>query len=59
MFKLSDKENKIIELIGKGLQNGEIADRLGLTRGTVGQYIHNLCRVTGARNRIELYNMLK
>lgn len=58
-MKLSKNETKIIALIGKGKKNREIAEILNLKEGSVAQYIYNLCRVTGATNRIELFNKLK
>lgn len=49
----------LVEMIGNGMTNSEIAVGLGITKASVGVYIHNLCRIVGARNRIELFNKLK
>lgn len=56
---LTDKELKIIELIGKAKTNKEIAEIIGIKDTSVAVYIHNLCRLTGACNRIDLFNKLK
>jgi DNA-binding CsgD family transcriptional regulator len=53
---LTEKESKIIELIGQGKTNKEIAAEIGIKHTSVAVYIHNLCRYIGARNRIDLYN---
>lgn len=58
-YKLSKKETMLVEMIGNGMTNSEIAVGLGITKASVGVYIHNLCRIVGARNRIELFNKLK
>lgn len=55
-MKLTDKEKKIISLIGKALTNNEIAKRVGIKSTSIGVYIYNMCRICGAKNRIDLYN---
>lgn len=57
--KLTEKEQKIVELIGKAKTNKEIAEVLGIKDTSVAVYIHNLCRFVGASNRIDLFNKLK
>ena len=51
---LSASELDLLELVGLGLRNREIADRLGFTEGTVKTYLHALFKKTGTRNRTEL-----
>ena len=55
-MKLSKKEIEIIKLIGLGKTNDEIAEKIGVKKNTVTQYIYNLTRIFDVRNRIELYN---
>ena len=55
---LREKEKKIVQLIGQGKTNKEIAQMLKLKDTSVAQYIYNMCRLAGAGNRIELYNLL-
>ena len=59
MKKFTEREQNIIYLIGKGFTNKEIAEAMGISKNTVGMYIYNLCRIAGAKNRIELFNTLK
>ena len=59
MHKLTEKERLLVDLIGQGMTNSEIADVLGIKVTSVGVYIHNLSRLVGAKNRIDLYNKLK
>jgi DNA-binding NarL/FixJ family response regulator len=51
--KLSPREQQILELIGTGCSNQEIADRLHLSENTVKHYITPLLRKLGVRNRTE------
>ena len=55
---LREKEKKIVQLIGQGKTNKEIAQALKLKDTSVAQYIYNMWRLGGAGNRIELYNLL-
>lgn len=55
-MKLTQKEIEIVKLIGQGKTNDEIAQKIGVKKNTVTQYIYNLTRILDVRNRIELYN---
>ena len=55
-MKLSEKEKRIIQLIGEAKTNREIAKIIGVKETSVGVYICNLCRMTDSKNRIDLYN---
>lgn len=55
-MKLSEKEKRIIQLIGEAKTNREIAEVIGVKETSVGVYISNLCRMTDSKNRIDLYN---
>jgi DNA-binding CsgD family transcriptional regulator len=51
--RLTPREQQIIELMGIGHSNQEIADHLGLSENTVKHYITPLLRKLGVRNRTE------
>jgi two-component system, NarL family, nitrate/nitrite response regulator NarL len=50
---LSYREQQILSHVSKGLTNREIADRLGLTVGTIKHYVTQLFRKMNVRNRLE------
>ena len=45
--ELSRREYQVCDLLVKGLQDREIARRLGIAHGTVRQYLRNACRKFG------------
>ncbi len=48
---LSEREIEILRLVADGRSNGEIADALSHTEGTVKQYIKTITMKLGARGR--------
>jgi len=50
---LTEREQQILRLVGKGLSNQEIAGKLGLRENTVKHYVTPLLRKLGVRNRTE------
>jgi two-component system, NarL family, nitrate/nitrite response regulator NarL len=50
---LSEREGQIFRLMGEGLTNQEIAERLGLRENTVKHYITPMMQKLGVRNRTE------
>ena len=50
---LTQRERQIFELLGEGLSNQEIADRVGLTENTIKHYMTPLLHKLGVRNRTE------
>lgn len=52
--ELTERERQIFDLLGEGLSNADIAERLGLSLNTVKHYITPLLHKLGARNRIEV-----
>lgn len=52
--KLSDRETQVMTLCAQGLSNGEIAQQLYLSEGTVKTHLHNVYRKLGLAGRAEL-----
>lgn len=50
---LSVREKQILDLLGEGLSNNDIAGRLELTENTIKHYITSLLQKLGVRNRTE------
>jgi DNA-binding NarL/FixJ family response regulator len=50
---LSDRERKVLELLGQGLSNRQIADEVYLAEKTVKNYVSNLLRKLDLRSRAE------
>jgi len=51
---ISHSEIQIISCVGKGYTNKEIAEKLGLTEGTVRNYISSVLQKTGFHNRTQI-----
>jgi DNA-binding NarL/FixJ family response regulator len=56
---LTDRERGILELVGEGLTNREIADRLFLSEKTVKHYMTNVLEKLHVRNRVQAALLLK
>ncbi len=52
---LTDRERDVLRLVGDGLPNREISERLHLAEGTVRNYLSSAIVKLGARNRTEAY----
>lgn len=50
---LTDRERQVLRLAGEGLSSTRIARTLGLSAGTVRNYLSEAIAKTGARNRVE------
>jgi two-component system response regulator DesR len=50
---LTDRERQVLRLAGDGLASGDIAAKLGLSEGTVRNYLSEAISKLGATNRVE------
>jgi two-component system, NarL family, response regulator DesR len=50
---LTDRERQVLRLAGDGLASGDIASQLGLSEGTVRNYLSDAIGKLGAGNRVE------
>lgn len=56
---LNDRERQVLRLAGEGLKSADIADRLGLSHGTVRNYLSEAISKLGTENRIEAYRIAR
>ena len=56
---LSDRERQVLRLAGEGVAASDIAQRLGLSHGTVRNYLSEIIGKLGVSNRIEAYRMAR
>ena len=52
----SAREMEIIVLVGDGLTNQEIAEKLTISKRTVDNHVSNMFTKTGSKNRVALLN---
>ena len=57
--KLTPRERDIVDLVGRGLRNREVAERLHMTEGTIKVYLHSIYQKLGVSNRTELSLILR
>lgn len=50
---LSEREHEVLQLLGVGFSNRQIADTLVITLGTAKWHVHNILGKLGARNRTQ------
>jgi len=51
---LTRREAELVRLVGRGLRNREIAERLSIGEGTVKAHLHNVFRKLGVETRVAL-----
>lgn len=56
---LNERERKVLRLAGEGRSAGEIAEQLGLSHGTVRNYLSECIGKLGVGNRIEAYRLAR
>jgi two-component system, NarL family, response regulator DesR len=56
---LNDRERQVLRLAGDGMSAPEMAGRLGLTQGTVRNYLSEAIGKLGVSNRIEAYRLAR
>ena len=56
---LNDRERQALRLAGEGLSSAEIATRMGLSQGTVRNYLSEAIGKLGVGNRIEAYRLAR
>lgn len=52
--RLTRRERQVMELLGRGYANRDIAEALGLREGTIRIYVHRVIRQLGMRNRVDV-----
>jgi len=55
--RLTQRELAMLRMVGKGLPNRRIGERLFVTEGTVKVHLHNIYKKTGAEGRLALVRM--
>ncbi len=58
-YSISAREREVARLLLTGLRYGEIGEKLFISVKTVKTHVHRLYEKTGARNRMELANLLR
>ncbi|KAF1686726.1 DNA-binding response regulator [Pseudoxanthomonas broegbernensis] len=56
---LNERERQVLRLAGEGRSSGEIAAHLGLSQGTVRNYLSEAIGKLGVGNRIEAYRLAR
>jgi DNA-binding NarL/FixJ family response regulator len=56
---LSTREREVLLLVAKGLQNKEVADRLGLSTETVKKHMRNIYQKLHVQNKVEAVNKFR
>jgi len=56
---LTDRERQVLRLAGEGQSSGDIASNLGLSEGTVRNYLSEAISKLGAGNRVEAARMAR
>lgn len=54
LAELTDREREVLALVGQGLNNGEIAERLVISKATSRTHVSHIMTKVGARDRAQL-----
>ena len=54
VVKLTPREREIVDMVAEGLRNRTIAQRLGISEGTVKLHLHHVYEKLGVTGRVEL-----
>jgi len=54
--RLTEREQELVALIGEGLSNNEIAQRLHISTHTVKSHVHNVLEKLALRTRLQISN---
>lgn len=57
--KLTPRERSIVHMVGDSFRTSAIADRLGISEGTVKVHLHNAYQKLGVSSRVEIALMLR
>ena len=57
--KLTPRERSIVQMVGDNLRTRVIADRLGISEGTVKVHLHNAYEKLGVGSRVEIVLMMR
>lgn len=57
-FRLTVRDLQVVVRIGRGQSNRTIAEALGLSEGTVKNYVHRVYEIVGVRSRTQLVALL-
>jgi len=58
-YGLTEREQEIIRFIAKGLSNGQISERLFLSKGTVKNYVSSIYHKLDVKDRIEAITKIR
>jgi DNA-binding NarL/FixJ family response regulator len=56
--ELSEREQEVLELLGSGFRNKEVADKLAISVSTVKSHVHNIYEKLHVTSRIEAVNKI-
>jgi DNA-binding NarL/FixJ family response regulator len=59
LLALTARQREILELVGEGLTNAEIARRLFLAEGTVKQHLRAAYKLLNVRSRVQAVKLLR
>ena len=59
LYKITERETEIVQLIISGMQNKDIAKKLDIAETTLKRHITNIYNKLSVNNKVELINLLK